>query len=347
MKGRILKGIAGFYYVETYEEKVYECKAKGIFRKTNLKPLVGDDVEIDIIDEEKKLGNITEIFPRKNQLLRPPVANVDQAVILFAIVKPNPSYNLLDRFLIMMRQQNLPVIICFNKQDIATAEEQQELYDAYEKCGYKVLFISVREEKGLDELKELLKGKTTTLAGPSGVGKSSLLNKLVPNAQMQTGDLSRKIERGKNTTRHSELFFVEELSDSAGISADSSVDINADISADISADVSADISADANVDSSADGEATACYTYVIDTPGFTSLEMRDVTPDNLMQFYPEFAEYEPECRFGGCSHIAEPDCGVKRAIEEGKIARVRYDNYKVLYEELKNMRPDYSKKARR
>lgn len=140
---------------------------------------------------------------------------------------------------------------------------------------------------------------------------------------MQTGDLSRKIERGKNTTRHSELFFVEELSDN--------VDRNVDI----------------NVDGSADGEGTTCDTYVIDTPGFTSLEMRDVTPDNLMQFYPEFAEYEPECRFGGCSHIAEPDCGVKRAIAEGKIAKVRYDNYKVLYEELKNMRPDYSKKARR
>ena len=313
MKGRILKGIAGFYYVETFEEKVYECKAKGIFRKSNLKPLVGDDVEIDIINEEKKLGNITDIFPRKNQLLRPPVANVDQAVILFAIVKPNPSYNLLDRFLIMMRQQNLPVIICFNKQDIATKEEQQELYDAYEKCGYKVLFISVREERGLDELKEMLKGKTTTLAGPSGVGKSSLLNKLVPNAQMQTGELSRKIERGKNTTRHSELFFVEELSASDAES----------------------------------GSAATCDTYVIDTPGFTSLEMRDVTPENLCQFYPEFEEYEPECRFGECSHIAEPDCGVKNAIAEGKIAKVRYDNYKVLYEELKNMRPDYSKKARR
>ena len=315
MRGKILKGIAGFYYIETVEEKIYECKAKGIFRKDNIKPLVGDDANIDIIDEEKRLGNITEILPRKSQLLRPPVANVDQAVILFAIVKPNPSYNLLDRFLIMMRQQNLPVIICFNKQDIATESEQQELYDAYEKCGYKVLFISVREEKGLDELKKLLKGKTTTLAGPSGVGKSSLLNKLVPNAQMQTGDLSRKIERGKNTTRHSELFFVEELSD--------------------------------GIDTNADGEGTTCDTYVIDTPGFTSLEMRDVTPDNLMQFYPEFAEYEPECRFGGCSHIAEPDCGVKRAIAEGKIAKVRYDNYKVLYEELKNMRPDYSKKARR
>ncbi len=303
MKGRILKGIAGFYYVETFEEKVYECKAKGIFRKSNLKPMVGDNVEIDIIDEEKKLGNITDILPRKNQLLRPPVANVDQAVILFAIVKPNPSYNLLDRFLIMMRQQNLPVIICFNKQDIATEKEQQELYDAYEKCGYKVLFISVKEESGLDELKKCLKGKTTALAGPSGVGKSSLLNKLVPDAEMQTGELSRKIERGKNTTRHSELFFVEDVEDEG--------------------------------------------TYVIDTPGFTSLEMRDVTADTLMQYYPEFTEYEPFCRFGGCSHIAEPDCGVKEALSEGKISQVRYDNYKLLWEELKNMRVDYSRKARR
>ncbi|MBE5839198.1 MULTISPECIES: ribosome small subunit-dependent GTPase A [unclassified Butyrivibrio] len=306
MRGKILKGIAGFYYIETVEEKIYECKAKGIFRKDNIKPLVGDDANIDIIDEEKRLGNITEILPRKSQLLRPPVANVDQAVILFAIVKPNPSFNLLDRFLIMMRGQNLPVIICFNKQDIATKEEQEELTKAYEKCGYKVLFISVKEEKGLDELKALLKGKTTTLAGPSGVGKSSLLNKLVPDADMQTGELSKKIERGKNTTRHSELFYVKELSDGDGFD-----------------------------------------TFVIDTPGFTSLELRDVTKENLMEYYPEFEEYEPQCRFGGCSHIAEPDCGVKKALEEGKISKVRYENYKVLYDELRNARPDYSKKARR
>lgn len=306
MRGKILKGIAGFYYIETVEEKIYECKAKGIFRKDNIKPLVGDDANIDIIDEEKRLGNITEILPRKSQLLRPPVANVDQAVILFAIVKPNPSFNLLDRFLIMMRGQNLPVIICFNKQDIATKEEQEELTKAYEKCGYKVLFISVKEEKGLDELKALLKGKTTTLAGPSGVGKSSLLNKLVPDADMQTGELSKKIERGKNTTRHSELFYVKELSDGDGFD-----------------------------------------TFVIDTPGFTSLEIRDVTKENLMEYYPEFEEYEPQCRFGGCSHIAEPDCGVKKALEEGKISKVRYENYKVLYDELRNARPDYSKKARR
>lgn len=305
MQGKIIKGIAGFYYIETHDARIYECKAKGIFRKDNVKPLVGDNVMIDIIDEENKKGNITEILPRKNRLLRPPVANVDQAVILFAIVKPDPNYNLLDRFLIMMRQQNLPVIICFNKQDIATKEEQQELYNAYEKCGYKVLFISVKEDKGLDELKELLRGKTTTLAGPSGVGKSSLLNKLVPGALMQTGELSRKIDRGKNTTRHSELFFVSELSE---------------------------------------GEDE---TYLFDTPGFTSLNLNDVTTDNLMQYYPEFEEFEPECRFGGCSHIAEPDCGVKNALSEGKISAVRYENYKIIYEDLKNARPDYSKKARR
>ena len=211
MRGRILKGIAGFYYVETIDLKVYECKAKGIFRKSGIKPIVGDNVEIEIIDEDNRQGNLTDILPRKNCLYRPPVANVDQAVILFAIVKPDPNYNLLDRFLIMMRQQNLPVIICFNKQDIATKEEQKELHDAYEKCGYKVLFVSVKEERGLDELKALLKGKTSTLAGPSGVGKSSLLNKLVPDADMQIGELSRKIDRGKNTTRHSELFYVKEL----------------------------------------------------------------------------------------------------------------------------------------
>ena len=135
MKGKIIKGIAGFYYVDTPSGVIYECRAKGIFRNQNIKPLVGDDVEIDIIDQDKMTGNVTNIFPRKNVLIRPPVANVDQAMILFAIVHPNPSYNLLDRFLIMMGQQKLPVIICFNKQDIATKQEQQMLSDAYEKCG--------------------------------------------------------------------------------------------------------------------------------------------------------------------------------------------------------------------
>ena len=302
MLGKIVKGIAGFYYVETKDARIYECKAKGIFRKTGIKPIVGDNVEIDIIDEDGRLGNLVDVLPRQNSLYRPPVANVDQAVILFAIVKPDPNYNLLDKFLIMMRQQNLPVVICFNKQDIATGEEAKELHDAYEKCGYHVLFVSVKEERGLDELKALLKGKTSTLAGPSGVGKSSLLNKLVPDAQMETSELSKKIDRGKNTTRHSELFYVKELSDELE------------------------------------------QTYIIDTPGFTSLELRDITTQDLMNYYPEFEPYEPECRFGGCSHIAEPDCGVKNALERGELSRVRYDNYRIVYNDLKRMKPDYTRK---
>ncbi len=301
MKGRIVKGIAGFYYVNTGSDLVYECKAKGIFRKDGVKPLVGDDVEIEIIDEGSGTGNITKILPRRNELIRPPVANVDQAVVLFAIVKPDPNYNVLDKFLIQMRRNDLPVVICFNKQDIASEEEQQELRDTYEKCGYEVLFISVHEGSGIDELCDKLKGKTSVVAGPSGVGKSSLLNRLHPDAEMETGELSRKIERGRNTTRHSEMFFISALSDEND------------------------------------------KTYIFDTPGFTSLTLKDVTAEDLQGYYPEFEPYEPECRFGGCSHIAEPDCGVKRALEEGKISRVRYDNYRIIYDELKNMKPVYRK----
>ncbi|WP_026526844.1 ribosome small subunit-dependent GTPase A [Butyrivibrio sp. VCD2006] len=301
MQGRIVKGIAGFYYVNIGSDRVYECKAKGIFRKDGVKPLVGDDVEIEIIDEESETGNIVRILPRRNELIRPPVANVDQAVVLFAIVKPDPNYNVLDKFLIQMRRNSLPVVICFNKQDIASEEEQQELRDTYEKCGYEVLFISVHEGAGLDVLCEKLKGKTSVVAGPSGVGKSSLLNRLHPDAEMETGELSRKIERGRNTTRHSEMFFISALSDEND------------------------------------------KTYIFDTPGFTSLALKDITAEELQAYYPEFEPYEPECRFGGCSHIAEPDCGVKRALEEGKISKVRYDNYRIIYDELKNTRPVYRK----
>jgi ribosome biogenesis GTPase len=304
MRGRIIKGIAGFYYVETSGALVFECKAKGIFRKFGIKPIVGDYVEIEVIDRDNALGNITDILPRTNQLIRPPVANVDQAVILFAIVRPDPNYNLLDKYLIMMRQLGLPVIICFNKQDIATRQEAEELNSAYEKCGYHVLFLSVKEERGINELKDLLRGKTTALAGPSGVGKSSLLNLLVPEAGMQTGELSKKIDRGKNTTRHSELFLVKELSDEKQ------------------------------------------ETFIIDTPGFTSLELRGIEADSLMDFYPEFEEFEPECRFARCQHISEPDCGVKAALSDGKMSGVRYDNYRLIYDELKGRRPDYSRKAR-
>ena len=207
MQGKIIKGIAGFYYVQT-EDKLYECKAKGIFRNKKMKPLVGDNVEIDILDEAEQEGNITKIYERHNELIRPAVSNVDQALIIFAAKNPKPNYNLLDRFLMMMEKQDVPVIVCFNKVDLAKEKELKLLEKVYENCGHIVRFISVKEEEGIDEIRELIHGKTTVLAGPSGVGKSSLMNLLQPEAQMETGEVSEKIKRGRHTTRHSEIFNV-------------------------------------------------------------------------------------------------------------------------------------------
>lgn len=224
-EGKIVKGIAGFFYVNCSAPDggvLYECKAKGVFRKEKIKPLVGDDVRIHVTSEEDRTGNVEEILPRKNCLLRPEVANVDQAVILFAMADPAPNLNLLDRFLVMMEWQGIDTVICFNKSDIVSGEEESRLVRIYEKCANRVLTVSSRENIGIDGLRELLEGKTTVLAGPSGVGKSSILNQIFPGAASKTGEISEKIRRGRHTTRHSELFCVGErtyLFDTPGFSS--------------------------------------------------------------------------------------------------------------------------------
>jgi len=290
MQGKIVKGIAGFYYVHVVEYGVYECKAKGIFRKDKKKPLVGDDVDIEVLSEVEKTGSIINIFERKNELIRPAVANIDQALVVFAAAKPSPHFNLLDRFLVMMQTKEIPVILCFNKEDIASEEKLSELAEIYEKCGCQLIFVSAKEEKNMETLRRMLEGKTTAIAGPSGVGKSSIINLLNPKANMETGSISRKIERGKHTTRHSELFMIGEDS------------------------------------------------YIMDTPGFSSLYVNDFEKEELKYYFPEFELYEGQCRFNGCDHIHEPGCAVKEAVEKGKIHAVRYEDYKELYEELKNKR---------
>lgn len=286
MQGKIIKGIAGFYYVHVAGSGVYECKAKGIFRKDGVKPLVGDDVEMEVTHEKDMEGNIMRILPRKNELVRPAVANIDQALVVFAVTKPKPHFNLLDRFLVMMETKEIPAILCFNRADIAGDAEIAGLKAVYENCGYPLIFTSAKKEENIDRLKELLLGKTTAVAGPSGVGKSSLINRLQSGVKMETGSISRKIERGKHTTRHSELIMLGDES------------------------------------------------YIMDTPGFSSLYAGNMEKEDLKYCFPEFAPYEGKCRFNGCGHIHEPGCAVKQAADEGKIHRIRYEDYVMMYREL-------------
>lgn len=287
MRGKIIKGISGFYYVHVPGVGVYACRAKGIFRNQKKKPLVGDQVEIDILDEKEKEGSVTEILPRKNALIRPAVANIDQALLIFAVTEPEPNYGLLDRFLVMMRCQGVLVTICFNKSDLSEEARFQSIASVYQDCGFPIVFTSAKQGEGMEKLRALLEGKTSAVAGPSGVGKSSLINLLQPQAKMETGDISKKIGRGKNTTRHTQLIHIE-------------------------------------------GD-----TYIMDTPGFSTLDIPGLSAGELWKYYEEFLPYESGCRFAGCSHISEPDCGVKRALLEGKIHRRRYESYVSLYRELK------------
>lgn len=246
-----------------------------------------------MIDEKEKKGNVISIEERENELIRPSVSNVDQAMIVFALKQPNPNLNLLDKFLVMMEFQNIETIICFNKKDIADESYMEQLKEIYKKAGYQVVFASATEEEGVEIVKELLKNKTTVFAGPSGVGKSSMLNALTKNYTMETGSVSEKIGRGKHTTRHSQLFEIDENS------------------------------------------------FVFDTPGFSSLFVPGMNKEKLEECFPEFGKYMNQCRFIGCAHMNEPDCAVKTALENNEISNSRYENYKLMYQELKEKENRY------
>ena len=288
--GRILKGISGFYYVYVVESGIYECKAKGAFRKENVKPLVGDEVRIQVISEEEMKGNVEEILPRSMELSRPPVANVDQALVIFAVKEPQINLRLLDSFLVNMEEKHLPTVICFNKAELATEEEKEELKKTYESAGYTVIFSSMKKEYGLEEIKAVLEGKLTTVAGPSGVGKSTIINALQPEVKMETDGMMKKMDSGKQTTRHSQLIRINENS------------------------------------------------FIMDTPGFGSVDLPKVEETELDEFFPEMREEKYDCKFAGCAHLKEPDCAVKEKLAAGNIAKSRYENYTAFYEELKDLR---------
>ena len=279
LTGVIVKGIGGFYYIKAEDGAVYECKARGVFRKEKIKPMIGDVVRIES-DGEK--GNIVAIKPRKTELIRPSVANIDTLVIVAATASPEPNLFLIDKMLVLSEQQGIRPILCLNKEDLHSGDELEKIYRT---AGYPVVRVSAKTGEGVAELRALILGKTSAFTGLSGVGKSSILTLLL-DAVLQTGAVSDKIQRGKHTTRHVELF---ELPGGG---------------------------------------------FVLDTPGFSSLEAEGITASELYGYFPELAEVTG-CRFKGCSHISEPDCAVKALLAQGKIAASRYESYKALYELLK------------
>lgn len=204
MKGTIVKGIAGFYYVK-HENEVYQCKARGVFKNDGIKPMVGDFATFEEGEGAEDDGWITEIHERKNEFIRPPIANVDCFVIVMAAAQPKPNLAVMDKFLVMAEKSNTDIVLCVNKTDLAKKKTIEQLKDIYGRV-YPMVFISAGTGEGLEELRSLLKGKHVALAGPSGVGKSTILNCLIPGADAETGTISHKSKRGRHTTRHSELF---------------------------------------------------------------------------------------------------------------------------------------------
>lgn len=281
MEGKIIKGIGGFYYVKTKEE-VIECKARGKFRHKDMKPMVGDNVIINVSNGK---GVIEDILERSSELIRPTVANVTQAFVVFAIKNPDINFDLLNRFLILCEHNNIKSIVCLNKEDLATNEEKEEVKKKINDIGYDVLFINAKKAIGIELLKERLESEVTVLCGPSGAGKSTLINTLIDRSHMETGAVSDKIGRGKHTTRHSELIEIENG-------------------------------------------------YLVDSPGFSNIDISFIDKDELRYCFPEFEDYNHNCKFRGCLHNKEPQCAVKSAVEEGKINEYRYSFYIRILEEL-------------
>lgn len=262
------------------------CKARGNFRKRGIKPLVGDNALIEIQEEDK--AYIIEILERKNEIKRPNIANIDQMLIFVTINDPPLNLYNLDKYLAMCEHENIDVVIVLSKKDLAKDNKIKELTKIYENLDYKVLSLDNYNDFPKKDITEILEGKTSAVSGASGVGKSTFLNNLV-DKDLEIGEISDKLKRGKNTTRHTEIFSINP------------------------------------------------QTYIFDTPGFDSFDFDFIEDENNLKYC--FREMSiSNCRFNNCNHINEPNCSVKEKVENGDIAKSRYDNYVLLFKELKERR---------
>ncbi len=285
--GKIIKGIGGFYYVDTGNE-IYECKARGNFRKQGISPLVGDNVEISINDNAE--NTIDTIYPRKSELIRPPLANLDQLFIVSSLVEPKINTVIIDNLTAIAEYKKIEPVIVITKTDLDTSAKKYKRI--YEGAGFNVVICNNTTGEGGEEIRKLLNNKCSAFTGNTGVGKSTLLNNIFPELKLKTGEISKKLGRGKHTTRHCELF-----------KADNG--------------------------------------YIADTPGFSSLEFKQIEKilkDDLPYCFREFEEYIGYCKFSTCTHTNDKGCAIVDAVNNGKISKSRHESYISMYNEVKDIK---------
>ena len=285
MQGIIIGNISNTYKIKA-EEGIYEAYARGKFKNAEITPIVGDNVEIEITDKEKKAAIIEKILPRKNEIKRPKMANIDQIIFIVSTKNPKPDLLMLDKQLAYVEQLGIEAIIIINKIDLQDTYKQiQELYSS---IGYKTIVTSAKQLIGIDEVTAILKNKISVFSGNSGVGKSSIINAIFGGDKTQEGEISQKNKKGKNTTTDTKLYELEE------------------------------------------------NTYIADTPGFSSFEISEIESTDLDRYFREFQKEIANCEFVGCTHIKEQNCGIKEAMEFGRISQDRYERFCQIYEELKD-----------
>lgn len=285
-EGTIVKGIGGFYYV-LIDGEVIEAKGKGLLKKDGFTLAVGDQVVISFDDDITPV--IESVNERKNSFIRPPIANVDGIIVTLAATSPEPNFNTIDKLIIMAEKNDIHIAMCVNKIDLAKTQDIERIKSMYQGT-YPIYFVSGIEEEGIEGLKDFIKGKKVAFAGASGVGKSTLINCLKEANLMETGEVSKKTSRGRHTTRHVEIFTLE----NGGM--------------------------------------------VYDTPGFSSYELFDIEPEELVHFYPDVYSHSSGCKYDNCRHIKEPECQVRQAVRDGILNKARYLSYKNNYIELSEKR---------
>lgn len=285
MQGKIIGNISNVYKIKT-ESKEYNAYARGKLKNNEITPLVGDNVEIQVTDEEKSEAIIEKVEQRKNEIKRPKISNIDQIIFVISTKHPKPDLLMLDKQLTYAEKLGINAIIIINKIDLQ--DSYIEIKEEYSKVGYKVIVTSAKENKGIEEVKEILKNKVSVFSGNSGVGKSSLINAIFDTDKTQEGEVSKKNKKGKNTTTDTKLYEIEE------------------------------------------------NTYIADTPGFSSFEINEIESSELDKYFIEIEKELGNCEFVGCTHIKEEKCGVKQAVQDGKISQGRYERFCEIYNELKD-----------